>query len=66
MKWDLNPSPWNPKTLSPNLVGVMLWCGGGVMRVLLGCCESVMQVFFGGVVEAAVWECCWYVVDVLH
>ena len=43
----MNPTPWNPKTLNPSLVGVVLWRGGGIMRVLLGCCESVMQVFWG-------------------
>ena len=51
--------------MNPSLVGVVLWCGGGVMRVLPRCCESVMQVFWGGVVEAAVWQCCWCVVGVL-
>ena len=54
MKWAMNPSPWNPKTMNPSLVGMVLWCGGGVMRVLLGCCEDVMQMFWGGVVEVAV------------
>ena len=46
-------------------MGVVWWCDGGVMRVLPGCCESVMQVFWGVVVEAAVWQCCWCVVGVL-
>ena len=35
------------ETQSLSLVGVVLCCGGGVMRVLLCCCEAVMQVFWG-------------------
>ena len=54
MKWAMNPTPWNPKTLNPSLVGVVLWCGGGVMRVLPRFCENFMRVFLGGVVEVAV------------
>ena len=35
------------ETQSLSLVGVVLCCGGGVMRVVLCCCGAVMQVFWG-------------------